>query len=221
MGKKLIPEIYFSYDIEADGMPVGLYSMLSIGMCVAGIWDGTTYVTINPDTYTFYTELKPISDRFDPDALAVSGLDRLHLMKSGEPPVPAMTRLAYWVNKVALGMGCSPVAAAWPAGFDWPWLSYYMEAYSEIDNPFSFKSQICIMDRAAQLLNKPIASIGKRSLPVQSGRPHTHHALDDALQQADILSGLMRLKVEKEGGRQLTYGERQEERNVHVNLESS
>src|SRR5438046_2038913 len=57
-----LPEIYVAVDIEADGPLPGLYSMLSLGMAAVGF----------PEL-RFYTEMRPISDQFQPEAVAVSG----------------------------------------------------------------------------------------------------------------------------------------------------
>src|SRR2546430_558661 len=68
MGK--LPEFYVAVDVEADGPIPGPYSMISLGMAVVG-----------RDDLRFYTELRPISDEFVPEALAVSGLDRDRLVR--------------------------------------------------------------------------------------------------------------------------------------------
>ncbi len=57
-------ELYFSVDIEASGPMPGEYSMLSLGAC-----------RVDALEHTFYAELRPISDRFVPAALEVSGFD--------------------------------------------------------------------------------------------------------------------------------------------------
>src|SRR5262245_65993743 len=82
-----LPELYIAVDVEADGPIPGPYSMISLGMAVAG----------RPDL-TFYTELRPISDEFVPKALAVSGLDRERLCESAPPAEDAMRAAARWVN---------------------------------------------------------------------------------------------------------------------------
>ena len=57
-------EAYISADIEADGPIPGPYSMLSLGMCIAGEQDASgTFRPIQPESARFYRELKPISDR--------------------------------------------------------------------------------------------------------------------------------------------------------------
>ncbi len=54
---------YVMVDIEADGPIPGDYSMVCFGA-----------VIVQPQlNRTFYSRLKPISDRFIPEALAVSG----------------------------------------------------------------------------------------------------------------------------------------------------
>ena len=97
------PDTYISVDIEADGPIPGVYSMISIGMALAGRFDGQRFEAVDPSTETFYAELAPISEEFDPQALAVSGLDRDALRREGEDPAVAMSRAADWVDRVAAG----------------------------------------------------------------------------------------------------------------------
>ncbi|MEU7894288.1 hypothetical protein AB0B45_15685 [Nonomuraea sp. NPDC049152] len=54
--------------MEADGPIPGPYSMVSFGLAVAGTFDGTLFEAADPTKDTFYAELKPISDTFDPEA---------------------------------------------------------------------------------------------------------------------------------------------------------
>jgi len=57
---------YIMIDIESDGPIPGDYSMISFGA-----------VLVNNDlNETFYGRLKPISEKFIPEALAVSGHTR-------------------------------------------------------------------------------------------------------------------------------------------------
>jgi hypothetical protein len=56
------PDVFISVDIEADGPIPGDYSMSSLGA-----------VVVDSSEQTFYAEFRPISDRFDPKAAAVSG----------------------------------------------------------------------------------------------------------------------------------------------------
>src|SRR5690349_7838779 len=92
-------DVYFSADVETDGSIPGPYSMLSFALVYAGAYDGTTFY--RPPSYdkTFYTELRPISDAFEQEALNVNGLDRDRLLVQGEDPVIAMSTAADWVRE--------------------------------------------------------------------------------------------------------------------------
>ena len=62
-------------DVEADGPIPGLYSMISFGA-----------VIVEPNlNKTFYGELKPISGKWVPEALAVSGFSRAQTMEFDNP----------------------------------------------------------------------------------------------------------------------------------------
>jgi len=61
---------YIVVDIEADGPIPGDFSMVCFGA-----------VVVEPElNRTFYGELRPISEKFIPDALAVSGFTREHTL---------------------------------------------------------------------------------------------------------------------------------------------
>ena len=93
-------ELYISVDLEASGQIPGhdFFSMLSIGVTVLG----EEY----PD---FYRELRPISDRFDPDAMAVNQLDFERLRREGADPADVMREFADWLDGVAKPKGYKPV----------------------------------------------------------------------------------------------------------------
>ena len=74
-------------DIEADGPIPGDYSMVSVGA-----------VVVEPGLErTFYGELRPISENFIPEALAVSGFSRDHVMTFPEAE-GVMRSFAGWVG---------------------------------------------------------------------------------------------------------------------------
>jgi DNA polymerase III epsilon subunit-like protein len=114
---------YFSVDIEADGPAPGLYSMISFGA-----------VVVEPDlNRTFYAELKPISDRWIPDALAVSGFTREQTIRF-EEPIPVMTRFEEWVNTNSKGR---PIFIADNPGFDfakWKHLRETRHSHNALDD---------------------------------------------------------------------------------------
>jgi DNA polymerase III epsilon subunit-like protein len=187
--EQLLPDVYISVDIEADGPIPGDYSMLSFGMTVAGWYDGARLTPDDPTANTFYVELKPITDKFDPKALAVAGLDRNALQRDGEEPAAAMARAAEWVDSVSTVH--VPVLVAWPAEFDWSFLHWYFIRYLGRD-PFGYSS--CIDTKAFYLarsgLTTRAAHEGGLPPELRSTLPHTHDALDDAMAHAERFANI-------------------------------
>lgn len=181
-------DVYFSADIETDGAIPGPNSILSFAMTYAGAFDGVNFVVPMDYSTSFYRELKPISDEFDPDAIAVNGLDRERLLLEGADPKDAMTEAALWVKEIS-GSG-TPVLVAYPLSFDWSWLYWYFVRFSELGSPFGFSKCFDIKTAIAAKFGRTIATSGRDRLPyeLKSGMRHTHHALDDAVEQAVIFS---------------------------------
>lgn len=184
-------DVYFSVDVETDGPIPGAYSMLSFGIVVAGAYDGQTFRRADPTARTFYAELKPISERWQPEALAVNRLDRDHLLATGQEPREAMSEAAAWVS--AQAGGGRPVMVAFPVAFDWAFLYWYLVSFSDSGSPFGHASCLDIKTAYSVKAGAPIASSGLRSIPahLQSQRPHTHRALDDAAEQADLFANIL------------------------------
>jgi hypothetical protein len=182
-------DVYLSADIEADGPIPGEYSMLSFGFSVAGRYDGATFRRANPEEQTFYRELRPISDKFDPQATAAAHLDRRALMLQGEDPAGAMQSAHAWVKQVAAGE--RPVLVAYPLGFDWMFLYYYFVRFAGA-SPFGFSSCLDMKTMYVAKSGKRVTQATKSQMPrsLRSGRRHTHNALDDAIEQADLFANL-------------------------------
>jgi hypothetical protein len=187
-------DLYISVDIEADGPIPGPYSMLALGLCVAGRFDGNTYERRNPTNETFYVELAPISTTFSEEALSVSKLNRAELIRSGVPPREAMGQAAEWITAVT--SADRPVICAYPAAFDWLFLYWYLERFAAEANPVGFSSCLDMKSIYATKAKVPFEYAGLDDLPqgLVSERPHTHNALDDALEQAEIFSKLFTWK---------------------------
>lgn len=192
-GSPAIDDVYFSADVETDGSIPGPYSLLSFGLVFAGRFDGRRFSSPPDYEQTFYRELKPISEAFEPEALAVNGLDRNRLALQGADPADAMTEAAEWVQQIA-GAG-RPVLVAFPLSFDWTWLYWYFVRYSRKGSPFNHSSCFDIKTAYAVKASLPIARAGKNriSAELRSSRPHTHNALDDAIEQAEIFSKIFRM----------------------------
>jgi hypothetical protein len=188
-------DVYFSADIETDGPIPGPYSMLSFALVYAGAFDGDTFY--QPETYdqTFYVELQPISDEYEEEAVRINGLDRAVLAQNGQAPREAMAAADSWVREVA-GAG-EPIFVAYPLSFDWSWLYWYFVKFSPRPSPFGYSKCFDIKTAVALKLGRTIANAGRQKLPtaLQSANVHTHHALDDAIEQAQIFSKLFAMEI--------------------------
>jgi hypothetical protein len=186
------PDLYISADIEADGPVPGPYSMLSFGLCVAGGFDGERFDVPTGEPADFYRELRPISDDFVPEALEVSGLDRERLVRDGDDPAAAMEAARAWVDSVA--GAALPVFVGFPAVYDWMFLCWYFERFTEAGSPFGHGTALDIKTMYQQKAGVVVGRAGKDDLPgdLRSSRPHSHHALDDALEQAELFANVFR-----------------------------
>jgi hypothetical protein len=187
-------DAYFSADVETDGPIPGPFSILSFAIVYAGRFDGEHF--LRPQRYdrSLYKELKPISDNFQPDALRVNKLDRARLCIEGELPGRAMTEASRWVRSIA--GSANPVLVAYPLSFDWSWLYWYFIRYSDDGSPFGYSRCFDIKTALAVKAGIPIASSARSRLhpSLRSARQHTHHALDDAIEQAEIFGNVFEWK---------------------------
>jgi 3' exoribonuclease, RNase T-like len=183
-------DLYFSADVETDGPIPGPYSILSFAMVYAGSFDGRKFK--RPENYDriFYRELKPISDLFQKEALDVNGLDRARLCVEGTAPERAMTEAFHWIN--ANTEGAKPVLVAYPLSFDWTWLYWYFIQFCKAGSPFDYSRCFDIKTALAVKAGIPISEAGRSRLDssLSSKRQHTHHAVDDAIEQAEIFANI-------------------------------
>ncbi|MFD5844875.1 3'-5' exonuclease [Streptomyces chartreusis] len=188
--RRIKPSRYISVDIEADGPIPGPYSMLSIGAAVAGVQDGDGFTAADPEEHTFYRELRPIGEEFVPEALAVSGLDRERLKAEGSEPAVAFTEFSAWVREVSAG--AQPVMCGYPASYDWTFLYWYLIRFTGA-SPFGHSGCLDMKTLYATKAGLPLRAVAKGTMPREllSRRRHTHHALDDAVEQAELFANLM------------------------------
>lgn len=193
------PSLYISVDVEADGPIPGPYSMISFGAAVAGRQDADGYVPADPEACTFYRELRPISDAFVPEALAVSGLDRERLLREGGEPGEVMAGFAAWVREAAREAGAQPVMCGYPASYDWTFLYWYLIRFTGA-SPFGHSGCLDMKTLYATKARLPLRAVAKGTMPpaLLPSRRHTHHALDDAIEQAELFSNLMLWEPETE-----------------------
>ncbi|NWG25113.1 MAG: 3'-5' exoribonuclease [Pseudorhodoplanes sp.] len=183
-------DAYFSADVETDGPIPGPYSMLSFALVFAGSFDGRRFTRPKNYEKTFYRELKPISDQFQIEALQVNGLNRDRLIVEGVAPSQAMTEASRWIRGVS--GRAKPVLVAYPLSFDWTWLYWYFVRFSEDGSPFGYSRCFDLKTALSIKGALPIAASGRSQLrdSLRSKRAHTHHALDDAIEQAEIFANV-------------------------------
>ena len=153
-------------DIEADGPIPHDYSMVCFGAVVVrpGLKD------------TFYGTTKPISDKWVPDALKVSGFSREEHLEFDDP-YETMLRFADWIKKVSVGR---PIFIADNNGFDWQWINWYFHHYLGT-NPFGFSS------RNQNDLWKGMNRDMFKSFKHLRKTKHDHNPVNDAMGNAEAL----------------------------------
>ncbi len=174
-------ELFISVDIETSGPIPGEYSLLSIGACLVG-----------KEATPFYIEVKPLNENFTAEALATSHLALADLHARGTEPAYAMQRFANWVGTVS--DGAQPVFVGFNAPFDWSFVNYYFIKFCGLDsNPFGH-SALDIKSYYMGAYKTAWAETSMRKLPREIHPPDQaldHHALADAIQQAEIFQKLL------------------------------
>lgn len=201
-----IEEIYISVDVEADGKIPGRNSMTAVGAVVAGYRtrDGQQ-VKVDPfiPQNRFYAEIRPISDEWEPEALAVGllqGFDqaisdptgelkRAYLTEHGQTPESAMEGFTAWVrDNIKAYDAKGAVFIGYPVVYDWMWVYWYMISFTVDGSPFGHSRAADIKTAFATKANKSILSSVKARIPryLKSKLPHTHLAVDDAAEQGQL-----------------------------------
>ncbi len=183
------PEIYISIDVEADGRVPGLSSMLSFGAAAFSL-DKELLGTFSrnlrqiegaaaePDSMAFWAENPQAWEaaRRDPD--------------NAETAMPAFVA---WVAEVGQGYR-PPVCVGMPAVYDFKWIDYYCVRFAGT-NPFGFNRCLDAKSYAAAYLGGDLRRASRRNFPkawYDEGLPHTHVALDDAVEQGALVMNMMR-----------------------------
>ena len=110
-------------DVESDGPIPAEFSMVCFG---AVLFDEHL-------EQSFYGKTRPISDRFVPEALAVSGFSREQHLRFDDPK-SVMESFAAWLDQQAQDR---PVFVSDNVAFDWQFINYYFHRFLG-RNPFGF-----------------------------------------------------------------------------------
>lgn len=176
-------EIYISTDIETDGPIPGPNSMLSFGS--AAFKNGKLIDTFSANLHLL-----------DGAVLNTKTMEWWmgqpkaweECRKNLQHPQQAMKNYIDWVNSLA----GKPVFVAYPAGFDFLFMYWYMIKFVG-HSPFSF-SALDIKSYAMAKLNKPYRDCTKKNMPRRwfSSKKHTHNALHDAIEQGELFCNMLR-----------------------------
>ena len=157
----------------ADGPIPGDYSMIFFGAVL--VEEGLER--------SFYGELKPISEKWIPEALAVSGFSRQETLAFGEA-TGVMRDFESWIKDNSKGR---PMFISDNNGFDWMFINWYFHHFCG-NNPFGHSSSN--LGSLYKGLQKDMFCNFKKLRKTA----HTHHPVDDARGNAEAL-----LEIKKMG----------------------
>jgi DNA polymerase III epsilon subunit-like protein len=170
---------YISIDVETAGPNPSLYSLLSIGACM-----------VSDPRRTFYVELQPVNNNSLPSALSISNLSMEKLAENGLTPAEAMAQFEVWA-KEQVPEAQRPIFVAFNAPFDWMFVNDYFHRYIG-HNPFGHTA----IDIKAFYMGMTASSWEETSMRKLANRyldtrNLTHHALQDAMDQARLFRNML------------------------------
>jgi DNA polymerase III epsilon subunit-like protein len=160
---------YIVVDVESDGPIPHKYSMVCFGA-----------VVVEPSlSKTFYGKVKPISQEWVAEALAVSGFTRQE-HEAFDEPGKVMEAFAQWLSENSKGR---PIFISDNPAFDWQWINWYFHTYLS-KNPFGFSARrigdlYCGMKMDAGL-NNEWKKLFRKTV-------HDHNPINDAIGNAEAL----------------------------------
>jgi len=171
-------ETWISVDVETSGPAPSVASLLSIGACLVDRPEAGIEILVRPIA----------GHEWSDEAEAVHRLTRERLAAEGLEPAAAMERLAAWLGE-HVPPGSFPVLVSFNAPFDWLFIADYCWRYLG-RNPFG----VSALDLKALYLGRHLDTVNlwaeTRHVHVREryaiDLPHTHGALDDAREQAEI-----------------------------------
>lgn len=159
-------------DVESDGPIPGDYSMICFGA-----------VIVEPSLdKAFYGKLRPISENWIPDTLAVSGFGREETLGFDDAKT-VMESFAFWIEANSHGR---PMFISDNNGFDWQFINWYFHHFTG-NSPFGHSSS------NLGSLYKGLVKDTFKNFKHLRVTEHTHHPVDDARGNAEAL---LRMKDE-------------------------
>ncbi len=177
------PLIYVSTDIETNGPHIGKNSMLSLASA-AFLVDKTLISTFtvnldilpdgeeNPVTMAWWKQF--------PEAWAAARQQCI-------APKIGMANYVNWLNQLP----GRPIFVGYPVAFDYSYVVYYLERFTG-ENPFGFAA-IDLRSLMMGLQKTSFAKASKQHWPTDwfEDKPHTHVALDDAIEQDTVFCNML------------------------------
>lgn len=155
-----------SIDVESDGPIPGDYSMICFGA-----------VIVEPTlTKTFYGQIKPISERWIPEALSISGFTREDILQFDEPTT-VMDSFNQWLTEHCKSR---PFFFSDNNGFDWQFINWYFHHFLG-HNPFGYSS-----NNIGSLYKGLVGDMFQNFKHLRQTQ-HTHNPVDDAMGNAEAL----------------------------------
>ena len=157
---------YIMVDIESDGPIPGDFSMTCFGA-----------VVVEPSlSKTFYGKLRPISEKWIPEALAISGFSRQEVLQFDDPQ-KVMLDFAQWLKENNSGR---LMFISDNNGFDWQFINWYFHHFTG-ENPFGISST------NLGSLYKGLVKDTFQTFKHLRKTIHSHHPVDDARGNAEAL----------------------------------
>jgi len=157
----------FVVDVESDGPIVGENSMICFGA-----------VLVKDMNQTFYGQTAPISDKFKPETLAISGFSREEHMLFPKPEI-IMPEFSDWVERIN-EKGTKPTLITDNPGYDFCWINYYLLKYVG-KNVFGWSAR-----RIGDLYGGLVGKANARWKQFRKNK-HTHNPVDDAKGNAEVI----------------------------------
>lgn len=176
-------ETYVSIDVETDGPIPGPHSMLSLGSAAFSA-EGRLLKTFSANLVTLPgAAAHPRTMEFwqkNPRAWEACRRDP-------QPPEELMPRYAAWLKDLP----GSPVYVGYPIAFDFMFIYWYLMRFVG-ESPLRHNG-IDVRTYAMAMLKKGYRESGKDHMPAHwfSPHPHTHSALDDAIEQGYLFTNML------------------------------
>lgn len=180
--------IYFSLDIETNGLFPGVNSMISLGAAAIDVNAKQPRIAS-----TFKVNLNPLRDYVvDEDTMnwwKQFPIQYMMATVAAEDPADAMRSFDKWVTETK--DSDKPVGAAWKPGFDLAFINHYSGKFLNKNIFGRAGSGLDIKTLTAVALNKPFSEVKIAEVPLKLKEPyygnHTHDAREDAIEQAFVL----------------------------------